>query len=213
MMTVEWRGKPVWILRRTPEMLASLKKTDAEVADPNSDVPFTMPTPEYCKNESRSRPTTRTCWSWSASVPTWAARHPARSRRRQPSSALIPASCARAMARPSTWLAACSRTSRRRRTLTSPVPVPVRHQARDRQGRERRSLIMAAEKEVKTTGLLGWIDARFPATQLWEDHLSEYYAPKNFNFWYFFGSLALLVLVIQIVTGIFLVMHYKPDAR
>ena len=40
----------------------------------------------------------------------------------------------------------------------------------------------------------------------------EYYAPKNFNFWYFFGSLALLVLVIQIVTGIFLTMHYKPDA-
>ncbi|MGO4305135.1 cytochrome b [Cupriavidus sp. RAF12] len=71
---------------------------------------------------------------------------------------------------------------------------------------------MAAEKEVKTTGLLGWIDARFPATQLWEDHLSKYYAPKNFNFWYFFGSLALLVLVIQIVTGIFLVMNYKPDA-
>ncbi|MDF3833697.1 cytochrome b [Cupriavidus basilensis] len=70
---------------------------------------------------------------------------------------------------------------------------------------------MAAEKQVKTTGLLGWVDARFPATQLWEDHLSKYYAPKNFNFWYFFGSLALLVLVIQIVTGIFLVMNYKPD--
>jgi ubiquinol-cytochrome c reductase cytochrome b subunit len=60
--------------------------------------------------------------------------------------------------------------------------------------------------------LLTWVDNRFPATQLWKEHLSEYYAPKNFNFWYFFGSLALLVLVIQIVTGIFLVMHYKPDA-
>src|SRR5574343_547935 len=59
---------------------------------------------------------------------------------------------------------------------------------------------------------LEWLDARFPATSLWKGHLSEYYAPKNFNFWYFFGSLALLVLVIQIVTGIFLVMHYKPDA-
>ena len=46
----------------------------------------------------------------------------------------------------------------------------------------------------------------------YKEHMSEYYAPKNFNFWYFFGSLALLVLVIQIVTGIFLVMHYKPDA-
>ncbi len=71
---------------------------------------------------------------------------------------------------------------------------------------------MAAEKQVTTTGLLGWIDERFPLTTLWKEHLSEYYAPKNFNFWYFFGSLALLVLVLQIVTGIFLVMHYKPDA-
>jgi ubiquinol-cytochrome c reductase cytochrome b subunit len=71
---------------------------------------------------------------------------------------------------------------------------------------------MAAEKEVDTTGLLGWIDRRFPLTSTWKAHLSEYYAPKNFNFWYFFGSLALLVLVLQIVTGIFLVMNYKPDA-
>ncbi|MCE2679297.1 MAG: cytochrome bc complex cytochrome b subunit [Burkholderiales bacterium] len=72
---------------------------------------------------------------------------------------------------------------------------------------------MAAEKQVETTGLLGWIDQRFPLTSTYKAHLSEYYAPKNFNFWYFFGSLALLVLVIQIVTGIFLVMHYKPDAE
>jgi ubiquinol-cytochrome c reductase cytochrome b subunit len=60
---------------------------------------------------------------------------------------------------------------------------------------------------------LNWVDARFPLTSTWKAHLSEYYAPKNFNFWYAFGSLALLVLVIQIVTGIFLVMHYKPDAN
>lgn len=62
------------------------------------------------------------------------------------------------------------------------------------------------------TGLLGWVDERFPLTANWKAHLSEYYAPKNFNFWYFFGSLAMLVLVLQIVTGIFLTMHYKPDA-
>ena len=61
-------------------------------------------------------------------------------------------------------------------------------------------------------GLMGWIDARFPLTKMFKEHLSEYYAPKNFNFWYFFGSLALLVLVIQILSGIFLTMHYKPDA-
>ncbi|MEJ6021896.1 cytochrome b [Ramlibacter sp. PS4R-6] len=58
-----------------------------------------------------------------------------------------------------------------------------------------------------------WFENRFPfAYTMYRDHMSEYYAPKNFNFWYFFGSLAMLVLVIQIVTGIFLVMHYKPDA-
>jgi ubiquinol-cytochrome c reductase cytochrome b subunit len=64
----------------------------------------------------------------------------------------------------------------------------------------------------KVDALMGWVDDRFPLTKMWEDHLSKYYAPKNFNFWYFFGSLALMVLVIQIVTGIFLAMFYKPDA-
>src|SRR5438270_11823481 len=63
-----------------------------------------------------------------------------------------------------------------------------------------------------STGLLGWIDQRFPLTSLWKSQVSEYYAPKNFNFWYFFGSLALLVLVNQLVTGIFLTMSYKPSA-
>lgn len=69
-----------------------------------------------------------------------------------------------------------------------------------------------ADKDVETTGFLGWIDRRFPLTSTWKKHVTEYYAPKNFNFWYFFGSLSMLVLVIQIVTGIFLVMNYKPDA-
>ena len=63
------------------------------------------------------------------------------------------------------------------------------------------------------TGLLEWTDARFPLSKLWNEHLAQYYAPKNFNFWYFFGSLALLVLVIQLVTGIWLAMFYKPDAE
>ncbi len=57
-----------------------------------------------------------------------------------------------------------------------------------------------------------WIDQRFPLTKVWNEHLAEYYTPRNFNFWYFFGSLAILVLVMQIVTGIFLTMHFKPDA-
>ncbi|MGI9304036.1 MAG: cytochrome b [Gammaproteobacteria bacterium] len=62
------------------------------------------------------------------------------------------------------------------------------------------------------TRLMGWIDERFPLTKLWTEHAAGYYAPKNFNFWYYFGSLAMFVLVIQVVTGIFLTMHYKPDA-
>jgi ubiquinol-cytochrome c reductase cytochrome b subunit len=61
--------------------------------------------------------------------------------------------------------------------------------------------------------LISWIDDRFPLIETWEYHLSKYYAPKNFNVWYYFGSLALVVLVLQIVTGIFLTMHYKPDTH
>jgi ubiquinol-cytochrome c reductase cytochrome b subunit len=61
--------------------------------------------------------------------------------------------------------------------------------------------------------LLDWVNARFPLTALWESQWGKYVAPKNLNFWYFFGSLAAFVLVIQIVTGIFLTMNYKPDAN
>ncbi len=60
--------------------------------------------------------------------------------------------------------------------------------------------------------LLNWVDNRFPLSKLFKEHMSEYYASKNFNIWYVFGVLSLFVLVIQLVTGIFLVMHYKPDA-
>lgn len=59
---------------------------------------------------------------------------------------------------------------------------------------------------------LGWVDDRFPLTKMYKEHLGDYYAPKNFNIWYYFGSLALLVLVMQIVTGILLTMNYKPDS-
>jgi len=57
-----------------------------------------------------------------------------------------------------------------------------------------------------------WIDQRFPLTKVWNEHLAEYYTPRNFNFWYFFGSLAILMLVMQLATGIFLTMHFKPDS-
>src|SRR3954451_21595572 len=76
----------------------------------------------------------------------------------------------------------------------------------------------ATEKKLPVTGagpfngLLTWVDQRFPLMTLWREHAAEYYAPKNFNFWYYFGSLAALCLVIQIASGIFLTMNYKPDA-
>jgi ubiquinol-cytochrome c reductase cytochrome b subunit len=61
--------------------------------------------------------------------------------------------------------------------------------------------------------VMDWVNARAPGMMpAYRKHMTEYYAPKNFNFWYFFGSLALLVLVNQIVTGIFLTMHFKPSA-
>src|SRR3954447_24124956 len=68
------------------------------------------------------------------------------------------------------------------------------------------------ENRGRLGALVDWIDARFPMTRFFKEHASEYYAPKNFNFWYYFGSLALVVLVLQIVTGIFLTMNYKPSA-
>ena len=79
---------------------------------------------------------------------------------------------------------------------------------------------MAKNQDTQTNSVAGgpvaqvvdWVDARFPLTSNIKNHLTEYYAPKNFNFWYFFGSLAMLILVLQITTGIFLTMHYKPSA-
>ena len=68
------------------------------------------------------------------------------------------------------------------------------------------------DSSQNSTGLIGWIDERFPLSSFIKNHLTGYYAPKNFNFWYLFGALALFVFVMQILTGIFLTMHYKPDA-
>ncbi|WP_413786286.1 cytochrome b [Psychrobacter frigidicola] len=61
--------------------------------------------------------------------------------------------------------------------------------------------------------IMHWVDARFPATETYEYHMSKYYAPKNFNFWYFFGVLSMVVLVNQLVTGIWLTMMYNPSAE
>ncbi len=62
-------------------------------------------------------------------------------------------------------------------------------------------------------GLRDWTNDRLPIMNAWEKHMSKYYAPKNFNFWYFFGVLSLVVLVIQLVSGVFLTMHYTNSAE
>jgi len=68
------------------------------------------------------------------------------------------------------------------------------------------------DNHKSANAFMEWVDRRLPLTKVWNEHLAEYQAAKNLNFWYIFGSLSILVLVIQIATGIFLTMHYKPDA-
>jgi ubiquinol-cytochrome c reductase cytochrome b subunit len=72
--------------------------------------------------------------------------------------------------------------------------------------------VAAKPGDGRLASLTAWIDDRFPLTALWKSQVAEYYAPKNMNFWYFFGSLALVVLVIQILSGLFLTMNYKPSS-
>src|SRR3989338_6069227 len=72
---------------------------------------------------------------------------------------------------------------------------------------------MTEKIENQKNRLMEWIDKRYPLTDFWEKHLSKYYAPRNFNFWYVFGALSLLVFVMQIFTGIWLVMEYTPTGE
>lgn len=71
---------------------------------------------------------------------------------------------------------------------------------------------MAFKENSSQRGIVGWIDNRLPVVEATRKHMTEYYAPKNFNFLYVFGVLSMVVLVNQIITGIWLVMHYIPDA-
>ena len=71
----------------------------------------------------------------------------------------------------------------------------------------------AVVKKGWMVGLRDWTNDRLPIVEAWDRHMGKYYAPKNFNFWYFFGVLSLLVLVNQLLTGIWLTMHYEPSAE
>jgi ubiquinol-cytochrome c reductase cytochrome b subunit len=90
----------------------------------------------------------------------------------------------------------------------------VSHQEELRQVQEDTGENQDGLSGMHATGrLTQWFNERYPWQPFWKKHLAEYYAPKNFNFWYYFGFLALVMLVLQIVTGIFLTMNYKPDAK
>jgi ubiquinol-cytochrome c reductase cytochrome b subunit len=69
-----------------------------------------------------------------------------------------------------------------------------------------------SEVGTRTAAFMKWVDDRFPFTETMKYHVTEYYASKSFNWWYIFGVLAMVVLVLQLVTGIFLTMNYKPSA-
>ena len=70
---------------------------------------------------------------------------------------------------------------------------------------------MAADAQARKPGFVDWIDERLPVRTLWTEHVAGYAAPKNFNVWYFFGSLLLLVLAMQLATGLFIAIHYQPN--
>ncbi len=72
---------------------------------------------------------------------------------------------------------------------------------------------MSEQELSKKNKFMEWVDKRYPWTDFWEKHLSKYYAPRNFNFWYYFGSFSLLVFVMQILSGIWLVMEYTPTGE
>src|SRR5690349_13385923 len=176
--------------------------------------------------EMNIAPSSRSTWSSWESARTSVARRRTGSKRVRSRSRATgrEGSTAPATGRCSTLPAGSTRTSPPR-TISGCRPTPICRRARSSSAKTRKEprTMAAAEKQPVTitgagplngamSGLLTWIDQRFPLMENWRSHLAEYYAPKNFNFWYYFGSLALFVLVIQIVTGIFLTMNYKPDA-
>src|SRR3990167_11302318 len=67
--------------------------------------------------------------------------------------------------------------------------------------------------DKKQGRFISWINKRYPLALFWKQHLSAYYAPRNFNFWYYFGSFSLLIFVSQIISGIWLVMAYIPTGE
>jgi hypothetical protein len=203
-LDVEWRGKVVWIVNRSKAMMDSLPGLRRQGRRPE--------------------------------IEQQAAARVRQKRRALPQGSSGSAGDGRDLHAPRMLADVQAGSLGHRRRFLLPVPrlevrlrrrvfkgVPGADQSRDpavqvsrQQHRRSSSATIAAAPEPgrhdKNEQALTWIDDRFPLTKLWEEQWGKYVAPKNFNFWYYFGSLAAFVLVIQIVSGIFLTMNYKPDA-
>ena len=195
---VEWRGKPVWIIRRTPEQLAALPGLDPLLADPNSLRKPDELTPEYARNTWRSRKPETLVGSGSA--PTWAARRRTSSCRPAAVAAgqlagRVPVPCHGSTF--DAWPAACSRTSPRRttwrcrRTCTCPDYTRLLI-GEDKEGLSRRpphpsrgprhGRIQSARRRprrAEASALLTWVDNRFPLTKLLERPVGQVLRPRT----------------------------------
>ena len=209
-INVEWRGKVV--LAHQPHAGNARRRCPSSTTGSPTRSPTSRSSPRTARTSTRSIKAVA-AGSPSASARTSAARRRSGPESRRPTSGRIgsAASSARATSRSSIWRAASTRACRRRPTSSMPPHKYLSRHAR-RHRRRRRSARDGEHTEGRMSKLLTWIDERFPLTALWEAQWGKYVAPKNFNFWYYFGSLAAFVLVMQIVTGIFLTMNYKPDA-
>ena len=215
--TPAWRGQPVFVVKRTEEAVEILKQDNPELADPMSENPEQQPA--YAQNEWRStKPEigiyVGLCTHLGCSPKYYGEIQPEPFDSEWQGGFFCPCHGSR-----------FDMAGRVVRGVPAPTNLPVasahlseRHGRADRPRTRRRHKWRSSSRRRgrgKTAAawynFVGWIDERFPLTETFEYHMSRYYAPKNFNFWYFFGVLSLVVLVIQLLTGIWLTMNYQPS--
>ncbi len=209
----EWRGQPIWIVKRSKAVLDALPGLDGNLRDPKSENLDQQP--EYIKGEGRSfKPEISVlvglCTHLGCSPEMKAEIRPEQFDSNWKGGYFCP--CHKSKLRH-------VRSRLRRRAGADQFDRPAallreRDHAGDRSRPEGRRVSHGEHLIMRTAdNAIEWFNARAPGFMpFYRKHMSEYYAPKNFNFWYIFGVLATVVLVNQIVTGIFLTMHFKPSA-
>ena len=201
MIKVEWRGKAIYIVHRTPQMLAQLEGHGAAAARPGFDAIRSSLT--YAKNPARAiKPeylvlvgvcTHLGCAPLDRFTPGDVDRLPPTGR--AVSSVRATARSSISSGRVFKDVPAPTNLSVPPYRFLSDTPDPDRRRTGERVMEQHAARSVRRRAAAGSAALAAWIDERFPMTALWKEHASEYYAPKNFNFWYYFGSLALFVLV------------------